>query len=275
MSTIDHPPVRYPGAKWRLADWIMATFPPHLKYIEPYCGGASVLFQKPPAYIEVINDLDQEVVNFFEVLRNRADELVRAVELTPFARQEYLQSFEPAEDLLERARRFYVRSRQAFGGQGKQTGWRTQQNMNRGKRLIDEWNEVDHLWAAANRLKQVHIECDEALKVIRRYDDEKTLFYVDPPYVGTSRNRIFYNHAMTDDQHRELAALLHQVDGMVVLSGYPSELYDELYQGWTTLEKANQTNGNIYGGKGSAIEKLWISPRTVELGRLPLFAGGG
>lgn len=122
MGGITRPPVRYPGGKWRIGKWIIDKFPPHLTYVEPYCGGASVLFQKQPSYFEVINDLDGSVVNFFRVLRTRPQALIRAIDMTPFAREEYELSFLPCEDELENARRFYVRTRQAWGGNGE-TYW--------------------------------------------------------------------------------------------------------------------------------------------------------
>lgn len=122
MSAITRPPVRYPGGKWRLGQWIIEKLPPHLTYVEPFCGGASILFQKQPSYQEVINDLDGSVVNFFRVLRSQPDALIGQIKLTPFAREEYQESFVACDDPLEWARRFYVRSRQAWGGMGKQTG---------------------------------------------------------------------------------------------------------------------------------------------------------
>lgn len=267
MSKITSPPVRYPGGKWRIASWIIGKYPPHTCYVEPFCGGAAVLFAKQPSTYEVINDLDGDVVNFFRVLREQTGELVRQLELTPFARAEYELSHKPCDDPLERARRFYVKCRQSWGYLGGQSGWRFQKTLARGKRLQDEWNCLDALYGAAERLKNVFIECDDALKIIARYDAPGTLFYVDPPYVGTSRSRQnHYAHELPDEGHRLLAWVLNQVKGMVVLSGYPSALYDELYRGWGTDETSVQTNG-----KGQRIEKLWLSPRLLEIERLPLF----
>jgi DNA adenine methylase len=267
VSKITSPPLRYPGGKWRIASWIIAQFPPHVCYVEPFCGGAAVLFAKQPSTYEVINDLDNDVINFFEVLRRQPDELMRLLSLTPFARAEYELSYEKSNDPLENARRFYVRCRQSWGYLGAQSGWRYQKTLARGKRLQDEWNDLDGLYAAADRLKNVFIEHDDALKIIARYDAPGTLFYVDPPYVGTSRSRQnHYVHEFSDLAHCELAGMLNHVAGSVILSGYPSQLYDDLYPGWLTYETRVQTNG-----KGSRIEKMWISPKALELERLPLF----
>lgn len=275
VEFFDVPPLRWTGGKWKLADWLISHFPPHELYCEPYCGGAAVFFRKYPSKIEVLNDVDGGVVNFFTVLRTRTDELVRAVELTPYSREEYELSYQPCDDPLEWARRFYVCSRQSFGAYaGRRTGWRTQKNWNRGTSITREWRRLEGLLMAAERLKDAAIESDDALKVIERYDIEHALFYVDPPYVLSSRSqgekRKRYGHELTDDDHRDLAAVLHQLKGAVLLSGYKSDLYTELYPDWQVVSKTMTTNGN-----GSALESLWISPKAADLQRWPLFEWGG
>lgn len=265
------PPVRYSGGKWRIAPWIIENMPPHVAYVEPFCGGASILFSKSPSPVEVINDLNGEVVNFFRVLRERPGDLLMAVSLTPYSREELKIAYEPAEDMLEKARRFYVRSRQSFGsGEGEySSGWRYQRDLKRGTSVIREWNSLGHLAEAATRLKDVQIDCDDALNVIRRFDAPKTLFYVDPPYLMSSRYKQedIYAHEMDDNQHRELAQLLRGVQGMVLLSGYESDLYRELYPEWKLIKKSTKTNGN-----SQAEECLWISPNALKLENYPLFA---
>lgn len=271
MTFFDPPPLRYTGSKWQLADWIISTLPPHDLYLEPYCGGAAIFFRKWPSKIEVLNDLNGDVINFFTILRTRTEELVRAVNLTPYSREEYLLSYEPCDDPLEKARRFYVCSRQSFGAfANRKTGWRTQKNWNRGRSISAEWQRLEGLLMAAERLKEAIIESDDALSVIQRYDTPKSVMYVDPPYVLSSRSggkkRKRYSHEMTDDDHRALADVLHQVKGAVLLSGYDSPLYRELYEGWHVLQKSTTTNGN-----SSATEFLWISPNAQKLTLLPLF----
>ena len=273
---IGSPPVRYFGGKWRIASWILEQFPPHTTYVEPFCGAASILFKKQPSKFEIINDLNGEIVNFFDVLRDKTIELIRAIQLTPFSREEHRRAHIPVEetDIVERARRFYVRSRQSFGsGEGEySTGWRYQMDNRRGSSCVDEWNNVDNLWLAAERLKSVQIECDDAIKCIQRFDTKDTLFYVDPPYLFETRysDEHRYAHEMTDNQHVELATVLKAVQGMVLISGYSSPLYDELYDGWRRIEKATRTNDNH-----EATEYLWISPNADDINRLPLFAAAG
>lgn len=263
MQFFDPPPLRWTGSKWKLADWIIGQFPSHELYCEPYCGGAAIFFRKERSQIEVLNDLNGDVVNFFTVLRTRTAELIQAIDLTPYARAEYEMAFEPCTDPLERARRFYVLSRMSFGAySGRKTGWRTQRNRHRGTSITNEWKRLQGLLKGADRLKDAQIECDNALDVIRRYDSPRALFYVDPPYVYHTRSdggRQRYVHEMTDDDHRALAEVLNNVQGMVLLSGYDSPLYRELYARWEVISKSTSTNGN-----GTAVEYLWISPRITQ-----------
>jgi len=250
----------------------MSHFPPHVCYVEPFGGAMSVLLRKAPSRLEVYNDLDGEVVLFFQVLRERTEELVEAITWTPFSRAELDLAYEIAEDDLERARRFYVRAWQGRGGPRAmwRTGWRYQKTNARGKRALDDFNDTTHLWAIARRLKEVQIECVDALRVLRAFDAPSTLFYVDPPYVWASRSERWaghaYEHDMDDSAHRALAEALHQVEGAVLLSGYPSALYDELYGDWDRVSKEAKTDQNT-----TAMEVLWISP-VAQRARMPLLA---
>lgn len=270
LKLSDPPPLRYWGSKWLLSDWIVQHFTPHVTYVEPFCGGAAVFFRKDPAPVEVLNDLNGDVINFFDVLRARSDELIQAIDLTPFSRQEFERSFEPSEDSLDRARKFYVRSYQSFGAGGiaRRTGWRHVIDDERRSTPAQDWNRLGGLEKAARRLKDASLECRDALWVIEHYDTPKSLFYVDPPYVLSSRNRSTGRYAveMNDDQHRELADCLHQVQGAVIVSGYQSELYDEIYGDWQISTKLSKNNGNSY-----ATEYLWSNPQATDLSRLPLF----
>lgn len=273
---ITNPPVRYFGGKWRIASWIIEQFPPHTTYVEPFCGGASILFRKEPSKYEILNDLNHNIVTFFDVLRSRPDDLIQALQLTPYSREEHKRAHETVPDgypdrEMEVARRFYVRSRQSFGaGEGEyNTGWRFQRNHRRGTSCVDEWNNTEHLYLAAKRLKAVQIDSDDAIACIQRFDTPDTLFYVDPPYTFDTRysDEHRYAHEMTNEQHVQLADTLKSVQGMVLLSGYDSPLYRDLYQGWRYISKDTKTNGN-----GEATEFLWISPHADDVNRLPLFS---
>jgi DNA adenine methylase len=232
----------------------------------------SVLLRKPPATFEVYNDIDAEVVAFFAELRENTEELIRAIQLTPFSRAELDLAFQETEDPLERARRFYIRAWQSWGGpRGMwRTGWRYQRSNARGKRAIDDWNDTGHLREVVARLKDVQIECDAGLNVIERFDAPTSLFYVDPPYLFSTRSGRWsgraYTHELEDADHVDLARMLQSIDGMAIVSGYPSELYDTLYAGWTMVTK--ETVNNV---SAQATEALWLSPAAMAA-RLPLFA---
>lgn len=277
------PVLRYHGGKWRIAPWVIAHLPPHRVYVEPFGGAGSVLLRKPRSFAEVYNDLDGDVVNVFRVLRDPegADRLRRAVALTPYARAEFYAAYEETDEPIERARRTIVRSFLAHGTTSRRrnrTGFRGQAYRESQTGSHDWAGWPDCIPAYVDRLRGVVIECRDAREVIAQQDREDTLFFVDPPYVLSTRSGVrtasdrdrCYAYDMDDAAHRALAEQLHRLRGLVVLSGYPSDLYDELYGSWHRVEKRS-----IVDGGGSRIEVLWLSPRTAELlgSNVPLFAG--
>ena len=267
MPSVIRPALRYHGAKFRLAAWVMGFFPRHTCYVEPFGGAAGVLLQKTRAYAEVYNDLDGEVVNFFQVLRDpdmRA-RLIEACVFTPYSRADFELSWEPAEDPIERARRIAIRAQMGFGSAGATkgvTGFRIDTKR--------EYGTAQQLWAlypaaisaAGERMQSVLIENRPAVEVMRQHDGPETLHFVDPPYLHSTRvmNRggRYYQHEMTEEQHSDLLSSLLELDGMVVLCGYPSDLYDARLIGWTRHEKA----ARISAGRGTAVrtEVVWLNP---------------
>lgn len=248
--------------------------PKHECYVEPFCGAASVLLNKSRVAAEVINDLDGELVAFFRVLRESPEKLIRAIELTPFARDEFVLSKDRGDHLqpVEKARRLYVRCWQAMhaGLRPKETGWRACKGTNRKTSAADEFADIEHLWPIVNRLRGVQIENDSAVKVIQRYDSSHTLFYVDPPYVRTTRSHKWgkdgYKHEMLEADHEALLETLHSASGMVLLSAYQTPQYDELLvRGWKRTEKEVRTFVNR-----RAKESLYLNP-AAQKGALRLF----
>lgn len=262
--------LRYPGGKWKLAPWIIEHFPEHTIYVEPYCGGASVLLQKQRAKMgEVINDLDGEIVNFFRVLRNKdmAQEFIRRIELTPFAREEFHSALSPEEDPIENARCLAVR---AYMGQGCCIQYAN--NGLRSKRMHEKFPARDwqlypgKLLSVIERLQGVTIENLPALEIIKRYDHRDALFYCDPPYLHSTRLLLDsrqYRHEMTDEDHIDLSAALHSIKGKVVISGYPSELYCKLYEGWDMYTTTHRKDRGV-----ESTEMLWVSPNARRSGYL-------
>lgn len=264
--TVRRPALRYHGSKWRLGPWIIGHFPAHKMYTEAYGGGAAVLLRKPRSPVEIYNDLDGEVVNLFRVLRNpsQARELLRLLRLTPYAREEYEQSWLADGDPIEQARRTIVRSWMSFSTSGTsgqwRSGFRAVGNYARSVTPADDWDDLPAAMEnVVERFRAVAIESLDALDVLRKYDAPATLHYVDPPYVLSSRGVRWtgraYRHEMSDDDHRELAAVLHSLKGAVVLSGYPSALYDELYPDWPRVTKSARADSGF-----ERTEVLWLRP---------------
>lgn len=246
---IDRPVLRYHGGKFRLAEWVIAHFPPHSCYVEPYAGAASVLMQKPRSPAECINDRDDRVVNVFRVLRDpqKAEALRRRLELTPFARTEFEAAYGEPTDDIDAAAKSLALSFMGQGSDGVTRGYRTgfrcalRNRDNRGLPSHEwaDWPEVIPYFV--DRLQGVAIENTDAIQVMLRLDSPTTLHYVDPPYPhstrSASRTKHGYRFEMTDDDHRKLAEVLRDLQGLVVLSGYPCELYDdELYADWIRNE---------------------------------------
>jgi DNA adenine methylase len=255
------PALRYYGGKWKLAPWIISHFPEHKSYVEPCGGAASVLLRKPRSKLETYNDLDGNVVNFFQVLRDQPDELIRKIKLTPWARAEYELSAQPCEDSIEQARRFFSLLWMSIGGAISNCTPGTWQNRiyARPDSLILYHSELEKI---ADRFKQVQIDSRPATNVIKRYDNADALIYFDPPYVQSERShKNEYITEWTEANHIEAAELLRSAKGYVIVSGYACPLYTELYEnhGWERKDKEAQTNS---GGK--RIESLWLSPRTSE-----------
>lgn len=265
-ATPKRPLLRYHGGKWKLAPWIMQFFPEHHTYVEPFAGAASVLMRKERVPCEVINDLDDQLVNLFRVLQDeeQAEQLRRLCWLTPFARYEFGRSYEDTDDPVLQAHHLIVRSFFGYGSKScvsiTKNGFRSQRSETNSP-AVDwaSWPEV--LPAAVERLRGVVIENKPALDVITRYDKRGGIMFVDPPYVHGARNlnQGSYRHEMTDEDHRELAATLRQVRGYVVVSGYPSDLYEEIFQGWPQFSR------KAYADKSAErTEVVWLSPRTAE-----------
>jgi DNA adenine methylase len=258
-------PVKWHGGKHYLASRIIELFPEHRVYLEPFGGGASILLNKQPAEIETYNDLDARITRLFRVLREQGDAFIAAAALTPYSQEEFENCSEyPAEATeLQKALCDFVRWRQSFGGQGKTWSYTT--NRARGGIAGDVnawWSAIELLPEIIARLQRVQFTCQPAVDAIRKLDHAEGLIYCDPPYVHATRakgSRDIYGIEMTDDDHRELATVLHQCKAKVLLSGYASPLYRELYGDWRTVdfEMANHAAGG--SSKRRMIERIWMN----------------
>jgi DNA adenine methylase len=257
------PPFAYFGGKTTLAPRIAAALPVHGHYVEPYCGSLAVLLAKPQSGMETVNDLDRSLMTFWRVLRERPAELARHCALTPHS----IAEFRDAEGLeqagggdLETARRIWIRLTQGRAGTLCSTGWRHFVDpAGSGFGMPDYLDGyVARMAAAAERLHNVSLECRPAREVAEWYGrSADVLLYVDPPYLRSTRKSGAYRHEMTEADHRELAAVLHAAEASVVLSGYPSDLYDlDLYAGWHRTEFRSGTGQNARTWENRT-EVLW------------------
>lgn len=256
------------GGKFSHLSWLLPLLPKCHHYIEPFGGSGAVLLNREPSPVETYNDLNGEVVNFFKVLRNQGEDLIRMLSFTPFSRAEYLESLDPTEDAseLERARRFYVRTRQSFFGLSESASpgrWAYCKNTSRQGMScsVSRWiNGIPGLEEITGRLMRVQIECLPALDLIKKYDDPAALFYVDPPYHTAARSckKAYGQFEFTDEQHAELAEVLLHCKAHVAISGYSCPDMDDLYRDWHKSEApAKRINSSVKGGIRT--ECLWTN----------------
>ncbi len=276
-------PLKWHGGKAYLAAKIVALMPPRCKnpndpapkdrgwlhYVEPYAGGLAVLLANDPRGIsEVVNDKSKELMDFWGVLRNPKwfEEFRRRVEAMPFSESAWTHSNgRKYDDGLDRAVWFFCRCRQSLAGRmdtfAPLTRNRTRRGMNE---QVSAWlNAVEALPTVHERLKRVVILNGNALDVIRKQDGPRTLFYLDPPYLHETRATTteFGEHEMSRDDHGFLLETLAKIKGRFLLSGYRSQLYDDMAQsqGWNRHDFSvpNQAAGGKK--KRRMIECVWTN----------------
>jgi DNA adenine methylase len=254
------------GGKFSHLNWLLPHLPICHHYCEPFGGSAAVLLNRQPSPVETYNDIDGEVTNFFRVLRDQKDRLIEVIGLTPFSREEFYHSISTnGQELsdVERARRFFVRARQARTGLAQTASlgrWANCKNTSRRgmSGVVSRWlGSIEDLPAIALRLLRVQIENRPALEVLKLYDNRDTLFYCDPPYVHASRgDSKAYGFEMTDQKHRELAETLRSLQGKVAVSGYRCDLMNTLYKAWRRVEAPPK---NCHSVKKVRREALWMN----------------
>lgn len=271
-------PFAYYGGKAGLSQRLIALMPPHRVYMEPFFGSGAVFFAKSPVAHEFINDLDGAVVNFFKILREQPEQLARVARLSPYARAEWEACREidaPGLTDLERARRFWVRVNQSFSKAiGHRTGWsattaRTQST------AASVAGRIQTFEACAERLFRASIECCPGSELIDRLATPDTCIYVDPPYLGETRRlgrgtrASDYRCDMGEPGHHErLAEVLRATPATVILSGYPSDLYERLYGDWWTIDipVSVHSSNAVTTDRGTRVERIW-SNRDLHAGR--------
>lgn len=261
------------GGKQHLAPLLASLLPPHAVYVEVFGGAASLLWAKAPSPLEIYNDLDSNLVNFFRVLRNpaQAAQLHALLDLTPYSRQEYLDcraSWRDAADPVERARRWFVALVMSFSkSSGVQHGWAFTRTPNAQKpRAFRGWAQA--LPSFTQRLALVQIEHGSYADIFARYDAPGACFYCDPPYLPETRKDTAhheYAHEMSRDEHLHLLETVKAARGKVLLSGYDSALYQEALRGWDCIKVAALNwSAHAKYGRTPRTECIWLSPNIVR-----------
>lgn len=249
---------KYPGSKWSLADWIINFFPKHHSYLEPFFGSGAVLFNKPRSNIETVNDLDNNVVNLFECIREDPVKLASMIYMTPYAREVYERAYkEIPADKFDAALNFYIRLNMGHGFRtnGEKVGWKNDVQGRERAYASQGWcNLPEKIMQAAERLRGVQIENRPAIELIKKFNYENVLIYCDPPYMLETRHGKQYRCEMDAGDHEELLALLLKHKGPVVISGYDTELYDNMLAGWNRYETTAYSQ--VCSKK---MEVLWIN----------------
>ena len=256
------------GGKFSHLDFLLPNLPSDATHFcDVFGGSAAVLINREPAPVETYNDLDSELVNFFATLRRKrlGPQLLREIALTPFSREELSRACTPEKDIdnVERARRFYVRARQTRTGlaqSSSQGRWAQCVLTSRSGMggAVSRWiGSIEGLPEIIDRLMRVQIENAPALEVIQRYDTQETLFYLDPPYVHDARGDVnAYHGEMSNQDHRELADLLHSIRGRAAISGYRTDLYDEIYSDWHRVDAPEKICHSV---RQPRRESLWMN----------------
>ena len=254
------------GGKFSHLDFLAPLLPEDATHFcDVFGGSAAVLLNVGPYPVETFNDIDSDLVNFFAILRDQHEELLGAISLTPFSREELERACEPASGLspVERARRFYIRARQTRTGLAQTSSvgrWAHCVLTSRAgmSGSVSRWlGSVDGLAEITTRLRRVQIENAPAVEVIQRYDTPETLFYLDPPYVHAARgDTASYGFEMTDAEHHELAEYLGVIRGRAVISGYRTQLYDELFRDWQRIDADEQRVSSVNAMRQ---ESVWMN----------------
>lgn len=263
-------PLKWHGGKRYLAAWILEHFPSrdrYTHYCEPFAGGLSVLFaHDPDGKAETVNDLNRGLSDFWSILANNPDELIRVLSCTPLSQevwQEAKLQDDTDADQVRRAVAFFIRYRQSRQGLGKDyctPTTRTRRGMNEN---VSSWlSAVDGLPEAHERLRRVEVRNMDALAFIRKYDHPRAMFYLDPPYLHETRvSTADYEHEMSPDDHAQLLECLASIEGMFLLSGYPSDLYSQAAaaNGWRSVERSIDNKASSKAIKEQKTECLWMN----------------
>ena len=240
--------LKYPGAKNRMASFIVSNIPNHEVYIEPFFGSGAVFFNKEECPIEIINDIDDDIYNYFSVLRNKPNELIDLLHFTTYSRKEYDEAFliDDKTTDVEKARKFLVRCFMGFGASNRyKNGFRTSQQST-SPRVTKIWNEFpERIKEASFRLKNAQIEHLDYKEILARYNTPDCFFYIDPPYLTNQRKKCIYKHEIDTSEHKRMLELIVNHPGRFLISSYENTLYNSYLKGWNKKLYINQVEGGL------------------------------
>lgn len=275
------PLLGYYGGKAKLAEQIVSLFPPHRIYCEPFGGMAACLMAKRPSKTEIYNDLADELVNLFEVIRTQPDALAASLALTPYSRVEFQRCgkrrCEEGISPLERARCTYVVLSQGRENSLLGRSWSHQGPKFTGSVVQTYKAGFARIYEVAKRLSNVMLENRPAVQLISEWAGKDVLLYVDPPYHLDTRNAKGYKFEMSHEAHEELVETLLNFPGFVILSGYQHAVYEPLEQAhWRKIEISVVAHSSAAHTseqrKPKRVECLWLNPRVAQWNKLNLFS---
>jgi DNA adenine methylase len=255
----------YYGGKFSHLKHLLPWLPEDVMgFCEPFGGSAAVLLNRKPCKVETYNDLNGELVNFFRMLREQPNELIRLLALTPYSREEFVNCLGPSNDYssLERARRMYVRVMQSRDKlpncPERSSAW--SYGCDDHSASLGWSSKMIGLYTIAERFHRVQIECLDALDCIKRYDRPNVLIYCDPPYLSHTRMHqgSYGDYEMSLEQHRELAKALNRVKGLVAISGYKCPEMSHLYSGWVRVDFPERSSP-ASDTRTKRVESLWMN----------------
>lgn len=253
--------MKYVGSKWDLSKILINAFPEHHSYLEPFFGSGAVFFNKPASNIETINDIDNNVINLFECIKEDPERLGREIALIPYSRVIYEKAWtEKPKDKWDKASKFLIRCDMSHGFRNNKvpSGWKCDIQGREANYAVKHWNNIPSIIAEAGiRLKNAQIENRDFRDIFKRFNFENVFIYADHPYLLTTRYGKQYNYEFSETDHEDLLALCVQHKGKVMISGYDNDMYNEILKGWN--KQSFQTRNQLTAKRQ---ETIWYNYET-------------
>ena len=269
MSKLYPNAIRYKGSKSKQLDFIYDCFPSRTEYdtfVDLFGGGSSVILNATPTKRDIYNDINEEIVNFFRVLRTEGEKLMELLRLTPYSRTEYDEAFiyDPNDEDIERARKTAIKAQFGYGGTGG--GFKAYEREVSITKMYSNW--IDGLEFVINRFRNITIENMDAMKLLKKVDSKRTLAYIDPPYLGPDD----YEYNYSEEKHIKMLKQIKECDSMIIVSGVPSKLYDAYLSDWVKIDRP--VYNSSFRRASKRVDVLWVKPNITNCNRFGLFGGG-